>query len=198
MTTDIKQALQAAFDKTISKYSLILNNYYPAHNSTGFTERNLTNNFVNSLVEILNEQAKGEQALAWYEAPLSAEEKLHIDAVVFDKYSNSCFLIESKRFSNLNKKISETKHDIQRMSHQLYHQTLERGLGEDFKIENRYAVVLVDIWIEGKNKTSTYVEWPKCLNSAPFELDCRRGFESLATEAQWKQNYKIMMAVKKL
>ena len=79
MATDIKQALQTAFDKTINKYSLILNNYYPAHNSTGFTERNLTCNFVNSLVEVLDDQAKDEQAFAWYEAPLSAEEKLHLE-----------------------------------------------------------------------------------------------------------------------
>ncbi len=190
--TDIQWALQAAFDNTVIKYKFILNNYYPAHKSTGFTERNLTNNFACALEKVL-----GHQAFAWYEAPLSSEKKLHLDAIVFDKNRKSCFLIESKRFSNLSKKIVETKHDIQRMSHQLHHETLERGL-RDLKIEHRYAVVLVDIWTEGKEKKSTYVDWPACLDSAPYEITCRTGFESLSIDGQWKQNYKIMMAVKKL
>lgn len=190
--TDIQLALQTAFHNTIIKYSFILNNYYPAHKSTGFTERNLTNNFVNALEQVL-----GNQAFAWYEAPLSAEKKLHLDAIVFDKNKKTCFLIESKRFSDINKKVVETKHDILRMSHQPHHATLERGLG-DLKIEHRYAVVLVDIWTEGKEKHSTYAEWPACLDSGPYEITCRSGFESLVTDEQWKQNYKIMMAVMKL
>jgi len=189
---DVKEALRAAFDKTIIKYNLILNNYYPAHKSTGFTERNLTNNFASAL-----EQELGEQAFTWYEAPLSAEEKMHLDAILFDKERKSCFLIESKRFSNLTKKISETKNDILRMSYQLHHKTLEHGLG-DFQIEHRYAVVLVDIWTEGKEKTHAYTHWPDCLESAPFEVICCSGFENLITKDEWKHNYKIMLAVKKL
>ena len=190
--TDMKSILQTAFNETIFKYSLILNNYYPAHKSTGFTERNLTTNFVSALEEQL-----GKQAFAWYEAPLHTEEKLHLDAVVFDKNTSSCFLIESKRFSNLKSKIAQTKHDIERMSHQVHHETLERGL-RDFKIEHRYAVVLVDIWTEGTEKTNTYLAWPKCLGDENHIVDCKSGFESLVTDKEWKHNYKIMMAVKKL
>ena len=190
--TNMKSILQTAFDNTIYKYSLILNNYYPAHKGTGFTERNLTNNFVTSLEQVL-----GKQAFAWYEAPLHPDDKLHLDAVVFDKNTSSCFLIESKRFSNLKSKIAQTKHDIERMSHALHHETLERGLG-DFKIEHRYAVVLVDIWTEGKEKTKTFMDWPKCLEHEPYEVESKSGFENLVTDEAWKHNYKIMMAVKKL
>lgn len=83
------------------------------------------------------------------------------------------------------------------MSHTLHHETLERGLG-GFKIEQRYAVVLVDFWTEGKEKTMVYTTWPDYLDSGPFEITCHRGFENLVTDEEWKHNYKIMLAVKKL
>ncbi|PQZ85410.1 MULTISPECIES: hypothetical protein [Pseudomonas] len=192
MIREIENALMAAFDQTMCKYRQILNNYYPAHKSTGFTERNLTNNFVRAL-----ENELGKDAFAWFEAPLSAEEKLHLDAIVFDPTTKSCFLIEAKRFSNLNKKVAETTHDIQRMSYQAHHATLELGLGK-LKIEHRYAIVLVDIWTEGEAKQVTFENWPACLGNASFDLFRTGGFENLMIEKEWKHHYKIMMAAKKL
>ena len=69
-----------------SKYSTIFQQYYPAHDSTGFTERNLSVNFVEALLE--NLQVK--DAFAWYEAPLPGKHE-HIDAVLFDPSSKSVF-----------------------------------------------------------------------------------------------------------
>jgi len=192
MIREIENSLMAAFDQTMCKYRQILNNYYPAHKSTGFTERNLTNNFVRALENVL-----GKDAFAWFEAPLSSEEKLYLDAIVFDPTTKSCFLIEAKRFSNLNKKIAETIHDIQRMSYQAHHATLELGL-DKLKIEHRYAIVLVDIWTEGEAKQITFNKWPACLDDASFDLFRTGGFENLMIEKEWKHHYKIMMAAKKL
>jgi cysteine sulfinate desulfinase/cysteine desulfurase-like protein len=46
---------KSAFQKMHQRYCKILNNYYPAHNSNGFTERNLTNNFVYALEGVTGE-----------------------------------------------------------------------------------------------------------------------------------------------
>lgn len=193
MIQKIENAMMTAFDHTLRKYSQILNNYYPAHNSTGFTERNLTNNFVSGL-----EHALGQNAFAWYEAPLNPEQKLHLDAIVFDPSTKSCFLIEAKRFTNLKKKIADTIHDVQRMSDQAHHAILELGLSK-LRIEHRYAVVLADVWTESDSKLEAFNSWPKCLEDSSFEPLARRaGFEDLEVEKEWKHRYKIMMAAKKL
>ncbi len=61
---------QSAFQKTHSRYCKILNNYYPAHKSAGFTERNLTGNFVYSLEQLL-----GENAISWFEAQINLDNR---------------------------------------------------------------------------------------------------------------------------
>jgi hypothetical protein len=96
--------IQSAFQKTHPRYCKILNNYYPAHKSAGFTERNLTGNFVYCLEQLL-----GENAISWFEAPINLETKEHIDAVVFDMERRCSIQIEAKRFSNPGKKIIEAK-----------------------------------------------------------------------------------------
>jgi hypothetical protein len=192
MIQKIESALMSAFDHTLHKYTKILSSYYPAHGSTGFTERNLTNNFVSGL-----EQALGEDAFAWFEAPLNPKEKLHLDAIVFDPATKSCFLIEAKRFSNINKKITETMHDLQRMLHDAHHATLELGLS-NLRIERRYAVVLADVWTESKGKLAAFNDWPACLENCSFDVAKKGGFEELMIEKDWKHHYKIMMAAKRL
>lgn len=193
MIQKIENAMMTAFDHTLHKYSQILNNYYPAHNSTGFTERNLTNNFATGL-----EHALGQDAFAWYEAPLDPEARLHLDAIVFDPSTKSCFLIEAKRFTNPRRKIADTIHDVQRMSHQAHHVTLELGLSK-LKIEHRYAVVLADVWTENESKLEVFSSWPQCLQDSSFDKLARKaGFEDLEVEKDWKHRYKIMMAAKKL
>jgi len=66
------------------------------------------------------------------------------------------------------------------------------------KIEHRYAIVLVDIWTEGEAKQVTFENWPACLDDASLDLIRTGGFENLMIEKEWKHNYKIMMAAKKL
>lgn len=183
--------IELAFEKTIQRYNHILNSYYPAHNGTGFTERNLTNNFVNSL-----ELALEGSTFSWFEAPMSTTVKKHLDAVVFHPESKTSFLIEAKRLSNLPGKINEIKSDIERMKAEEHHFTLEHGL-RNFKIENRFAIVITDVWLESGPKVAAYESWPKCVcKDAAWAKGA--GFNSLETTESWKENYKILIAAIKI
>jgi len=179
--------IEMAFDKTINNYCRILNAYYPAHNNAGFTERNLTHNFVKSL-----ESTLGDNSIYWLEAPLSLERNSHLDAVVFCQDSKTSFLIEAKRLSNLPKKIEEIKSDIERMRLSYHHQVLEDGL--KFKIENRYAIVISDVWLETEAKKSAYHSWPNCVHDSDTIWSKKGGFSSLETDEIWKNNYHILIA----
>ncbi|MBV7469320.1 hypothetical protein [Aeromonas sp. sif0611] len=183
--------IELAFEKTIERYSNILNSYYPAHNGTGFTERNLTNNFVSSLDRTLEGST-----ISWFEAPLSTTVKKHLDAVVFHPESKTSFLIEAKRISNPSQKINSIKNDIERMRSADHHATLELGL-QGIKIENRYAIVLADIWLESKTKIEIYNNWPQsiCESGTPSFIG---EFDTLQTESAWKNNYKILGAAIKI
>ncbi|MNC67567.1 hypothetical protein D3C75_1180750 [compost metagenome] len=89
-------------------------------------------------------------------------------------------------------------HDVQRMSHQAHHATLELGLSK-LRVEHRYAVVLADVWTESESKLEAFNRWPECLADSSFsELARKAGFEDLMIEKDWKHRYKIMMAAKKL
>lgn len=146
--------LEKAFDRLHKRYCKILENYYPAHGSTGFTERNLTNNFVISIEDVL-----GENSIFWFEAPI--DKKKHIDAVVFDVKERSSFMIESKRFSNPEQKIREANNDILRMKYPKHYGLLEKNL--KVEIEYRYAILLADVWQENKKKIKIYDQWPYCV-----------------------------------
>lgn len=138
--------LEKAFEGLHKRYCKILENYYPAHGSTGFTERNLTNNFIISIENIL-----GEDSIFWTEAPIDIEKKKHIDAVVFDIREKSSFMIESKRFSNPEQKIREANNDILRMKDPKHYSLLERNLRK-INIKNRYAILLADVWMENEKR----------------------------------------------
>lgn len=183
--------IELAFIKTIKKYHQILNSYYPSHNGTGFTERNLTNNFVNSL-----ELSLSGSSFSWFEAPLSASEKKHLDAVVFHADSRTSFSIEAKRISNPSQKINSIKKDLVRMKDSAHHDALEKGL-QNMKIETRYAIVLADVWLESKSKKEIYENWPNCLDEEGM-LGFKDGFNTLPTDKIWKNNYKILAAAIKI
>lgn len=182
----MKEKIEIAFGKTIDNYRRIFNSYYPAHNSTGFTERNLTYNFVKSLESVL-----GERSISWLEAPLG--NKMHLDAVVFCPETKTSFLIEAKRLSNLPKKLYEIRSDIKRMSDFGHHKLLEKGL--EFKVENRYAIVLSDVWLESQAKIDAHGNWPKCIHDGVVELEKTGEFSSLNTANDWKNKYHLLIAV---
>jgi len=180
--------LEATALKLHERYTKILNNYYPAHNGTGFTERNLSHNFVASLEEVL-----GFGHLSWFEAPIDIKKKKHLDAVVFDIHRKISFLIESKRFSDVTNKIKSVKNDIVRMQSPAHIELLEKGL-ININIENRYAIVLVDVWTETKSKQTLLNTWPECIGNDQIMWSKSVSFENLTTKGKWKYNYNILMA----
>ena len=106
----MNKILKASFNTMCKKYNLMINeNFYPARDSTGFTESNLVHTFVNSLVKELNDDL----AIEWLEFPW-IDKKQHIDAMVYSPKYKTIFYIEAKRFSNQSKKQSLAK-DINRL-----------------------------------------------------------------------------------
>jgi hypothetical protein len=155
------------------RYDKIFKQYYPAHDSTGFTERNLTCNYAEALIQTLND----ENAFVWYEAPLprQGENKMkcqHIDAVVFSEKYNSVFFIEAKRLGDRpTNKIQAVIKDLNRLlpingaegfedSENRKHILKEWGWKDksdymgDF---NQYVICISDFWLN-ENSSIDQVE----------------------------------------
>ncbi|MGY3961058.1 hypothetical protein [Aeromonas popoffii] len=186
--------MQVFLDKLMarlhSRYTNIFSHYYPAHGSTGFTERNLTNNFVSAL-----ESLYPDSCVSWFEAPIGLTAKKHMDAVVFTK--NELFLIEAKRFTAPQSKIHSVRNDIERMQSNEALLLIEKGFINPIQ-RQRYAVILADVWTETKSKKDIVKSWPTCLKSDPFLYSKVLEFNALPVEGEWKHNYKLLVAVKKL
>jgi len=158
------EKLELACRAMSSRYTNILSQYYPAHGSTGFTERNLTNNLVVAL-----ESAFGEACISWFEAPTCLIDGKHIDAVVF--HENITILIEAKRLTSVKQQ------------------------------RRRYSIVLADVWTENDEKTNAYEYWPNLLPTYFLEtllFSKQLSFNDLCVEGEWKDNYKILLAVSEI
>lgn len=155
------------FTETMSimktRYRNILSKYYPAHGSTGFTERNLTNNLVASLEFVL-----GKECISWFEAPICTDTNKHIDAVVF--FEDVTILIEAKRFTSVGSKLNSINEDVDRMFSPKTIAMLESGLLLSKLDRKRYSIVLADVWTETNEKTNVYESWPNILPTYFKEL----------------------------
>ncbi|WP_017221373.1 hypothetical protein [Moritella dasanensis] len=183
--------IRNAFNRTYLRYVHILNKYYPAHKSTGFTERNLTNNFVAAM-----ENEIGENCISWFEAPISLENKAHIDAVIFT--DNTTILIEAKRFTSPESKVNSVKSDIERMHLSSSIELLEKGLIDKVEPRKRYSIVLADVWTENNGKKELFENWPKCLSDEEFAYSDKISFGGLHSQEFWKHNYKLLIAVNEI
>lgn len=130
-------------------YNNIFNTFYPAKNSTGFTERNLSVNFAKAYEKI------NPNAITWYEFQFGEKNNLHYDAIIINSESKELIIIESKRFSNLLKKINEVEEDIIRINKSVstYYADFKSRI-ENFEEYTIIGVILADVWTETKNKTA--------------------------------------------
>lgn len=183
--------IRRAMEEMHSRYTTILSQYYPAHNSIGFTERNLTNNFISAL-----EKTLGKECISWFEAPICKDGSKHIDAVVF--FDDVTILIEAKRFTSVNSQVESLKSDIERMHSANSIEALEDGLKIKSKKRKHYSIVLADVWTETKAKMSVYVYWPECISNNFFIYSSTLSFSDLPVNEQWKNNYKILIAVSEI
>ena len=97
---ECKNKFKNIFDEYKNYYECVFDVFYPSKNSTGFTERNLSVNF-SKAYEKLNPKA-----ITWFEFQFGEKNNLHYDALIINRETKELFLIESKRFSKLNKKIN--------------------------------------------------------------------------------------------
>lgn len=190
----MEDIINSAMEEMHSRYISILSQYYPAHNSTGFTERNLTNNFVFALEKTLDKEC-----ISWFEAPISKDSSKHIDAVVF--FDDITILIEAKRFTSANAKAQSVISDLGRMHSVDSIEVLEKGLGVRENKRKRYSIVLADVWTETEAKTSVYTFWPSCItnnSNYDFIYSDTLSFSDQPGKGQWLHNYKILIAVSKI
>lgn len=146
--------LNDVFDSYESIYRKILDNIYPAKNSTGFPERNLSVNFSKAYesVALHNNQ----EAFTWFEFQFGEFNNLHVDAVIINNSTKELFVIESKRYSNPTTKMKEIGEDIDRIY--LLIDELKRENDSNIiriKIDgfkHIYGVILADVWSETPQK----------------------------------------------
>lgn len=136
------------------RYQNIFKYYYPAHGSTGFTERNLSVNFANAI------ESSSKQVLTWYEVPIGEKKREHFDAMVVDMDARELFIIESKRFSNARQKLASVGWDIQRITSPDHIMTVCKELHlSGLNHYKTYGVILADVWLENKLKKAIFENW---------------------------------------
>jgi hypothetical protein len=196
--TKLNVLIIESFNKVIERYNSIFSQYYPAHDSTGFTERNLTCNFAESLKYYL-----GEESFIWYESPVNPKNKKeHIDAVVFSKKHNSVLLIETKRLGQtVNSKIVSLKKDIDRVDSEINNYIdnisyITNNLNWKDKSTNIFVLFICDYWFE-KGKNFNDIENNIKDSFVDFEILAKKGFPITNAEDCLK-NYSFFLGYKKL
>lgn len=148
MEKKVDEKFEKLFENYKNRYESILDVLYPAKNSTGFTERNLSVNFAH----VYEKDHPG--SVTWYEFQFGEKNNLHLDAIIVNKEQKEILLVESKRFKNATSQVSAVERDILRicLSKDSYWEEFESRI-EGFCDYHLYGVVLADVWTETKPKT---------------------------------------------
>lgn len=142
--------LKNVFDTYGNIYKHILSRIYPAKNSTGFPERNLSVNFSKAYEYVA--KSKEQDAYTWFEFQFGDSNNLHVDAVIINNTLHEMFVIESKRFSNPISKMKEIGEDIDRI-YNFIKEIRKENIEGIYRInldliEKSYGVILADVWSE--------------------------------------------------
>lgn len=142
---------ELVFSRYAGIYEEIFQYIYPSIDSTGFGERNLSVNFSKAYEAVAAEA--GEKALSWFEFQFGPAHNLHVDAVILNDTAEELLIVESKRFSMVQKKSREIKKDIGRIYELVSQLREENGCRIDLSKVNRcYGVILADVWPENPRK----------------------------------------------
>lgn len=147
--------LNEAFKLLGKDYVSLLARYYPAHNSTGFTENNQTFHYIRNLYAILLNL--GDNPIVWFEAPLP-DNRGRIDAMLISEKFKTAVFIEAKRFRNYNH-LKMLNDDITRLLEEENRKHILKEYCDKESIENEYILYLADVWAETKWKTAVYNHW---------------------------------------
>lgn len=176
--------MSSDFNSIISKfhdqYKRIFHYYYPAHGSTGFTERNLSVNFARAI------ETTSSDTFAWYEVPLDRKIE-HFDAMVVNMAAKEIYIIESKRFTNPKKKLKEVAYDIQRITNKNNQHIVQKKLKmTDIEEYTVYGVILADVWLETTPKKEIFKNWNETFfNEFNEELSLAKEVTTLIKETKW-------------
>lgn len=133
----MNELISRTFETTCQSYKHILENYYPAHDSNGFTERNLTFNFSHNYL------SENKEAIIWQECPL--KDGKHFDTLIIDDQKNSIVIVEAKRL-NSEGKLNEIVNDFDR----IVKFNNEIGLKGERRNYDIYGLLLIDVWVSKK------------------------------------------------
>jgi hypothetical protein len=195
----LKTCIYGSFLNFIDRYNLIFSQYYPAHDSTGFTERNLTCNFAESLKTLIDKDS-----FIWYETPIG--DNKHIDATVFSQKQKAIFFIEAKRLGQqIKRQIDSLKDDIKRIDTEINENNQENAtinyILEELSWKNnsqtRYIVFICDYWDESDNGFQN-IENKLKENFENFEIISQKGFNTENTQYPCLRKYSIFLGWKKL
>lgn len=129
-------------------YKTILSNIYPAKNSTGFPEKNLSVNFSKAYETVAN--IADETVVSWFEMQFGKRNNLHVDAVIINETVGDMLILEAKRFKNDNGKVKEVVKDINRIydfASELRNENVQGNKRIELsKINHCYGVILADVW----------------------------------------------------
>lgn len=139
------------FAKYKQNYEDIFNVIYPAKNSTGFTERNLSVNFAKAYESVYH------KSVTWFEFQFGEKNNLHYDAVIINPEEREILIIESKRFNKPSKRIEGVKADVLRINRIItnYSSEFTERISDYFSY-NTYGIILADVWTETKSKIKIY------------------------------------------
>ena len=139
------------FEEYKNNYYRIFSVIYPAKNSTGFPERNLSVNFAEAYKKVAEKQSQ--EATVWYEFQFGGKNNKHVDAVIVNPDAGEILVIESKRYSNPTAKIREVGEDIERIQSFLLEIKEDKRIDID-RYHKVYGVILADVWTETELKKS--------------------------------------------
>lgn len=139
-------AVEEVFSKYFGMYNHIFEKLYPAKNSTGFPERNLSVNFSKAMEQVA--ESRNQDCFTWYELQFGKKNNLHYDAVIFNMAEKKAYIVESKRFTNISK-IKDVADDVERIDPLRVNDDQNRI---DLKGFSFYGMILADVWTENNSK----------------------------------------------
>jgi hypothetical protein len=143
-----KGILEKVFEKYKEKYEKVFEMLYPAKNSTGFTERNLSVNYSKAMEDLYP------SAVTWFEFQFGEKNNQHIDAVIINPELKTIFIIEAKRFNLVARKTKSIGADIVRINSLSANFTKEFAERiPDFADYKLQGMILADVWTEVNRKT---------------------------------------------
>ena len=131
-------------------YVEILKCIWPSIDSNGFQERNLTVNFTNAYKEIAKK--KDNTVIVWFEFQCGESGNKHVDALLMNTTSKEIFIIEAKRYNNVNQKVKSVAWDVKRIQEFFYDKSIFIERLGDISYYKFYGMILADVWCETKSK----------------------------------------------